>query len=313
MNKIFISYRRADSRPITERMYDRLRDAFGKDNIFKDVHSISGAVDFREEIQRAVGRALVTLVVIGPQWVKIPDQAGHRRLFDPDDLVRLEVRLSLQRGIPVFPVLVGGAAPPSAPELPPDLARLSVLNAQEVHPDPYFEFDMNRLINDISRFVPTQQVVKRDQEHIRVQQLLGQAQQALVTGDYTSAGSTLDEAEQLLRGSEAKPETARAKYLRALAQLGGVRPAYQNLSSIRLIEPLLKGAFNLHALAAYQFVLGAILHDYGSSNGMWQHENEGKTLLAQQRQRQRTAEDKARMELFALYQPELAQQYLGYW
>lgn len=47
MAQIFISYRRFDSTAITGRIYDRLRQEFGKDAIFKDVDNIPAGRDFR--------------------------------------------------------------------------------------------------------------------------------------------------------------------------------------------------------------------------------------------------------------------------
>ncbi len=40
MPRLFISYRRTDSKQIAGRIYDRLAPVFGKENIFKDVDSI---------------------------------------------------------------------------------------------------------------------------------------------------------------------------------------------------------------------------------------------------------------------------------
>jgi len=43
----FLSYRRFDSRDITERIYDRLVQEFGKEAVFRDIYSIELEVDFR--------------------------------------------------------------------------------------------------------------------------------------------------------------------------------------------------------------------------------------------------------------------------
>ena len=56
MAKIFISYRRVDSKAITSRIYDRLAAAFGKNNIFKDVGSIPLGRDFRGGLRETTSR-----------------------------------------------------------------------------------------------------------------------------------------------------------------------------------------------------------------------------------------------------------------
>jgi len=90
--------------------------------VFIDVASIEPGVDFAEVITRAVGSCDVLLAVIGPGWLTAPDEAGQRRLDDPDDLVRLEVEAALARDVRVIPVLVEDATMPRRKDLPEDLA-----------------------------------------------------------------------------------------------------------------------------------------------------------------------------------------------
>ena len=93
--RIFLSYRRQDTSGTTGRLYDRLVDRFGPDQVFMDVDSIEVGLDFAEVIQRAVAACGVLLAVIGPQWLSATDKDGHRRLEDPDDVVRLEIEAAL--------------------------------------------------------------------------------------------------------------------------------------------------------------------------------------------------------------------------
>lgn len=71
MVRIFISYRRADSRKDAARIYDRLVEAFGKENIFKDVDNIPIGSDFRGVLREAVAASDVMLVIIGKNLVFI--------------------------------------------------------------------------------------------------------------------------------------------------------------------------------------------------------------------------------------------------
>lgn len=163
MPRIFISYRRADSQTITGRIYDSLAAVFGEEQVFKDVYNIPAGVDFRAVLAREVSMADVVLVVIGPSWVTIANDAGQRRLDDPNDYVRIEVEQALSRATTlVVPVLVGGAAMVRAADLPESLSELAYRNAAVVRDDPDFRRDMAQLIDQIKKYfeenAPTQRL-----------------------------------------------------------------------------------------------------------------------------------------------------------
>ena len=61
------------------------------------------------------------LAIIGPKWTDIRNEAGQKRLEDPDDFVRIELEAALARNVPVVPVPVGHAAMPGASQLPASL------------------------------------------------------------------------------------------------------------------------------------------------------------------------------------------------
>lgn len=150
MPKIFISYRRDDSRKDAGRIYDRLVEAFGKPNVFKDVDSIPMGRDFRGVLREAVAQCDVQLVIIGKSWLNITDDRGSRRLDNPGDFVRIEVESALQRdGCLVVPVLVDGASMPRADDLPPELRELAFKNAVIVRDDPDFHNDVTRIIHSL--------------------------------------------------------------------------------------------------------------------------------------------------------------------
>lgn len=153
MPRIFVSYRRSDSITITGRIYDRLVDAFGEQYIFKDVDDIPVGVDFRAVLNREVSSADVLLVIIGKEWVDTKDEQGRRRLDDANDFVRIEVEHGLSRkAMLAIPVLVHGAAMPSADDLPPSLRDLAFRNAAVIRDDPDFRRDMGRLTEQIKKY-----------------------------------------------------------------------------------------------------------------------------------------------------------------
>lgn len=158
MPRIFISYRRADSRPHVERIHDRLVTEFGRESIFLDVEtgSIPLGSDFRRVIERAVNQCDVILVVIGPKWLDIREDDGpdKRRLDNPDDYVRFEIQTALSRtDALVIPVLVGGVQPDFR-KLPPELKDLAYLNAKEIKENPYFHGDMKVIVEQIRADFP---------------------------------------------------------------------------------------------------------------------------------------------------------------
>ncbi len=149
--EVFVSYRRDDSADIVGRILDRLTDRFGDEAIFRDIDDIELGTDFRKRISDAVGSAVVLLAVIGPDWLSAKDAAGHPRLADPDDYVRIEIEAALERDIAVVPLFVRNASEPSADQLPTSLQPLAVRNGLHVRQDPDFDIDVGRLVAALER------------------------------------------------------------------------------------------------------------------------------------------------------------------
>lgn len=150
MSKIFLSYRRADSRDVVERLYERLSESFGKGTVFKDVDSIPAGVDFRETLHNALGKSSALVVIIGQGWLQAKNASGVRRLLLANDYVRMELKEAFQRKIKVIPVLIHDAALPKTADLPEDLHPLAYQQALRIRPDPDFSSDVARLIRTLS-------------------------------------------------------------------------------------------------------------------------------------------------------------------
>jgi hypothetical protein len=148
---VFICYRREDAPATTGRIYDHLVQSFGSGSVFKDVDSIPVGADFPSHIQRILRQATAQVVIIGPRWLDIRDEAGQPRLQNPGDFVRQEIETGLTSGIPVIPVLVEGATMPPVWALPAAVAPLTRLQAVNVRFDPDFTGDVRRLIAAIER------------------------------------------------------------------------------------------------------------------------------------------------------------------
>jgi hypothetical protein len=150
MARVFLSYRREDSRADTGRLFDRLSRHFGDANVFMDIDDIDAGENFVEKLTRTLAQCEVLLLVIGPRWLSAADEEGRPRLAAPGDFVRLEAQTALERGIPLIPVLVGGARMPERGDLPSQLAGIVVHQALSVS-DERFHGDVDRLIAAIEQ------------------------------------------------------------------------------------------------------------------------------------------------------------------
>jgi len=148
---IFINYRHADALPHARLLQVNLRERFPDAPVFMDLDSIEAGLDFAKVISDAINECRVMVVLIGPRWATLTDDQGRRRLEQPDDFARFEIRMALRRGIRVIPVLVEGAKPVRQQELPPDLRRLARLNALEMSCDHRYQYDADRLMVIIER------------------------------------------------------------------------------------------------------------------------------------------------------------------
>jgi len=143
MSKIVISYRRADSTAMAGRICDRLKARYGEASVYMDI-DIRGGRDFRIDIHTALELANVLIIVIGPKWLG-PHSDDHERIADDHDFVRIEVETALNRGIPLVPVLIDGAAMPDPKTLPESIRSLAFRHAMYVDAGIDFHQHMARL------------------------------------------------------------------------------------------------------------------------------------------------------------------------
>ncbi len=125
VKKIFISYRRDDTAPAAGRLYDRLSNLIGKDNVFLDVGVIGPGENFEEKIDTEMAKSGAVLVLIGKKWVEAAPGSDKSRLWNERDHVRTEVRAALKGKALTLPLLVDGAPMPPPDILPDDIADIS--------------------------------------------------------------------------------------------------------------------------------------------------------------------------------------------
>jgi hypothetical protein len=107
---------------------------------------------FVSNVQKALLENDVLLAIIGPKWSG-GGKGSYTRINDDNDPVRIEVETALKRGIPVVPVLVGGAIMPKPVTLPPDLQELSFRNAAQIDSGRDFHQQMDRLIRSMDQML----------------------------------------------------------------------------------------------------------------------------------------------------------------
>ncbi|MEO6221686.1 MAG: toll/interleukin-1 receptor domain-containing protein [Vicinamibacterales bacterium] len=149
---IFISYRRDDAAGEAGRLSDHLARRFGPHTVFMDIDTIVPGTDFVVELDRALSSTAVVIVVIGRKWLSVTNLDGSRRIDDSTDFVRREIQTALQRGSRVIPLLVQGAAMPSAADLPAELAQLATRQASAIQHEE-FSADAQRLADAIAPLI----------------------------------------------------------------------------------------------------------------------------------------------------------------
>jgi hypothetical protein len=147
--RIFVSYRRADSKHAARGLAMALRQRFGQDQVFVDVDSVRPGLDFVTEVQAAVRASAVVLVVIGDDWLGARD-ATDSRLHDQYDTVRLEVEEAVRNQLPILPVLLDGAAMPRPEQLPGSIVALHRINALPVGHETW-DRDVDALLEAVAR------------------------------------------------------------------------------------------------------------------------------------------------------------------
>jgi hypothetical protein len=158
--RIFISYRREDTAAEARSVYQRLERSFGSKRLFMDVDSIIKGRDFNEALAETLQTCAVMLAIIGRNWLSAHDDAGKRRLDDPNDFVRLEIAAALKRNIPIIPVRVEGVRVPAGSELPEDIKRLAMRQAAILTHE-NFSGDMSRIERDLKSLLTPKLMVSR--------------------------------------------------------------------------------------------------------------------------------------------------------
>ncbi len=148
MNKVFICYRREDTKLMVDRAYNLLKKRF---NVIRDINAAEAAKPFEKQLFDHLKSSSIMLVFIGDNW---ESQDGADRLNHPDDYIRREIELAIEHKLPILPVIVGERAFPTADQLPDSLQPLLEYQALRLRSDPDFKSDYARLTKAIIKFAP---------------------------------------------------------------------------------------------------------------------------------------------------------------
>lgn len=149
--KLFISYRRNDTKHVAGRVFDSLKSEFPPDDIFFDVDAIPIGVDFEAYLRSAIGTSATLLALIGPNWV---NRTWTRRNWwkarrAEEDFVRAEIEQAMEYGVPIIPILVDETAMPNITDLPSSMREFVKLNAASVRSGRDFYGDMQTIIGRV--------------------------------------------------------------------------------------------------------------------------------------------------------------------
>jgi hypothetical protein len=147
-DKVFISYRRADSAPFAGRIRDRLEEEF-PGSLFRDVDSIEGGEQFEPLIKETIASCGIVLVLIGEKWLSI---IRERSLQQTVDHVVEEIKSALLLQVKILPVLLEQTSIPASDSLPEEIRGLTASNAVTVR-DASFQQDLQSFLPAIAEAI----------------------------------------------------------------------------------------------------------------------------------------------------------------
>jgi TIR domain len=157
MPTVFLSYRRSDTGGEAGRLADTFQQKLSDGLTFRDVSNIPLGERFDAVLRKELVAAKTVLILIGPTWLTELQQ----RLTQPDvDYLRVEVSTALATRKRVIPILLKGAALPTAQDLPEDIDSLAKCQAMTLRDESWSQ-DVDRLIDAIGRPYPWKNLALR--------------------------------------------------------------------------------------------------------------------------------------------------------
>ncbi len=142
--KIFLSYRRKPSRAFARTLHDQLSPYYPNGEVFYDMEDL-GVGEFPRILENQVQSCDVFVPIIG-------EGTFGERIHEANDWVRHEIRLGLNSGALIIPVLDGKTPVPDRESLPEDIQNLFDHNAIAIY-DEYFQAGIDKLAGAIDEFM----------------------------------------------------------------------------------------------------------------------------------------------------------------
>lgn len=159
--RMFISYRRVDTKSRVLALTRDLALHFGPEAVFVDTDKIRTGSRWRDRLQEGLEAASVLLVSIGEKWFSATDQFHRRRIDNEDDWVRREITYALEQDKAIIPILLDGQPALVRDALPVEIQALAEYQAIELRESDW-QYDLDRLLHRLRDygFVPAVRAVR---------------------------------------------------------------------------------------------------------------------------------------------------------
>ena len=160
-HRIFISYRRDDSFVVAERICTALQQKIGADAVFMD-KTIEPGEAWPDRIRNALKAAATVLVIVHDwaTWLAV-GKLGKRRIDDPQDWVRQEVRAALTQKKTIIPVLYEECnGPLEKGDLPDDISQMCDMQRTRLSRN-HWDRDLNDLVEKLAVNTPPADLATR--------------------------------------------------------------------------------------------------------------------------------------------------------
>jgi len=139
---VFISYRRADSRPFALLLKYELEKHLQFVRVFLDTAEIQAGDPFPDAIRQSIIESDVVLALVGPSWM--PRRGEQRRQGD-DDWVMEEIQLALEQGKFIIPVRFSESVTFNDFEIPPSIQAVTRIGFASI-PDESWAISVEQLV-----------------------------------------------------------------------------------------------------------------------------------------------------------------------
>jgi hypothetical protein len=146
--QIYLLWRPDGTQAVTQRIADLIRSRYRAEIVW-DVPMPDSAA-FAQRVETTMQPCNAVLVVIGPDWLRARSPRGLPWQDDPSDPVAVGLVAALRQKKLIVPLLVHGAAMPSAGDLTPQFAALVLHQGVVLREDPLFLTDLRKAYTQLN-------------------------------------------------------------------------------------------------------------------------------------------------------------------